>query len=105
MGGSSLVDTSFLMKGRAKRQFLLWNTAGIHGEGKKPHMDISSRISSRFDRFIVHIRPSRAQLEGTDHPVAFLRERLTACIQPDKPFHLQKTFRPVSFPKPPNLPH
>src|SRR5260370_26378036 len=95
--------TSFLMKGRAKRQFLLWNTAGIHGEEKKPHMDISSRISSRFDRFIAHIRPSRAQLEGADQQVAFLRERLTEHIAADKQFHLEKIFRAGSVAKHTNL--
>ncbi len=66
-------------------------------------MDISSRISSRFDRFIAHIRPSRAQLEGADMQVAFLRERLTERIAADKQFHLEKIFRAGSFAKHTNL--
>src|SRR5258708_20254583 len=70
-----------------------------YGEEKKLHMDISSRSSSRFDRFIAHIRPSRAQLEGADQQVAFLRERLTERIAADKQFHLEKIFRAGSVAK------
>jgi hypothetical protein len=66
---------------------------------KKPSMDISSRISSRFDRFIAHIRPSRVQLEEADHKVAYLRERLTERIAADKQFHLEKIFRAGSVAK------
>src|SRR5438270_582539 len=78
-----------------KRQFLLWHSAEIHGEEKKPPMD----ISSRFDRFIAHIQPSRAQLEGADQQVAFLRERLTERIAADTQFHLEKIFRAGSVAK------
>lgn len=49
-------------------------------------------ISSRFDRFIAHIRPTRVQLEAADQQVAFLRERLTERIAADKQFHLEKIF-------------
>lgn len=56
-------------------------------------------ISSRFDRFIAHIRPSRAQLEGADQQVAFLREQLTELIAADKQFYLEKIFRAGSFAK------
>ena len=56
-------------------------------------------ISSRFDRFIAHIRSSRAQLEGADQQVAFLRERLTERIAADKQFHLEKIFRAGSVAK------
>ncbi len=78
-----------------KRHFLLRRTAGIHAEEKKSPMDISSRV----DRFIAHIRPSRAQLEGADQQVAFLRERLTERIAADKQFHLEKIFRAGSVAK------
>lgn len=49
-------------------------------------------ISSRFDRFIAHIRPSRKQLETADQQVAFLREQLAERITTDKQFHLEKIF-------------
>jgi tRNA nucleotidyltransferase (CCA-adding enzyme) len=62
-------------------------------------MDISSRISSRFDRFIAHIRPSREQLEEADKQVAYLRKRLTESIAADKQFHLEKIFRAGSAAK------
>jgi hypothetical protein len=66
-------------------------------------MDISSRISSSFGRFIAHIRPSRAQLEGADRQVAFLREQLTEGIAADKQFHMEKIFRAGSVAKHTNL--
>jgi len=66
-------------------------------------MDISSRILYSFDRFIAHIRPSRAQLEGADQQVAFLKERLAECIAADKQFHLEKIFRAGSVAKHTNL--
>jgi hypothetical protein len=50
-------------------------------------------ISSRFDRFIAHIRPSRKQLEAADEQVAFLRKELTTRIATEKQFHLEKIFR------------
>lgn len=56
-------------------------------------------ISSRFSRFIAHIRPSREQLEAADRQVAFLRERLTERIAEDKQFHLEKIFRAGSAAK------
>ena len=62
-------------------------------------MDIPSRISSRFDRFIAHIRPSRAQLEAADEQVAYLRARLTERIAADRQFHLEKIFRAGSAAK------
>ena len=56
-------------------------------------------ISSRFDRFIAHIRPSRMQLEEADRQVAFLRERLTERIAADKQFHMEKIYRAGSAAK------
>jgi hypothetical protein len=56
-------------------------------------------ISSRFDCFIAHIRPSKAQLEAADQQVAYLRERLTEHIAADKHFHLEKIFRAGSVAK------
>lgn len=56
-------------------------------------MNTSSRISSRFGRFIAHIRPSQAQLEEADRQVAFLRKGLTERVAADKRFHLEKIFR------------
>lgn len=51
-------------------------------------------ISSRFDRFIAHIRPSRAQIEEADRQVAFLKQQLTERIADDnKHIHLEKIFR------------
>ena len=66
-------------------------------------MDIPSRISSRFDRFIAHIRPSRTQLEEADRQVAYLREQLTERIAADNHFHLEKIFRAGSAAKHTNL--
>jgi hypothetical protein len=73
----------------------IWHIAGVHGEEKKPHMT----ISSRFDRFLTHIRPSRQQLEAADQQVAFLREQLTERVRADKHFHLEKIFRAGSVAK------
>lgn len=56
-------------------------------------------ISSRFDHFIAHIRPPRAQLEEADQQVAFLREQLTRHIAADKQFHLERIFRAGSVAK------
>lgn len=56
-------------------------------------------ISSYFDRFIKHIRPSSEQLEAANRQVAYLRERLTECIRADKRFHLEKIFRAGSSAK------
>jgi len=62
-------------------------------------MNISSRISSRFDRFIAHIRPSREQLAEADHQATFLKEQLTERIAIDGQFHLEKIFRAGSTAK------
>ena len=56
-------------------------------------MSVSLRISSRFDRFIAQIRPSRKQLKEADEQVARLKEALIASIAADRQFHLEKTFR------------
>ena len=56
-------------------------------------------ISSRFDRFIAHIRPSRAQIEDANRQIACLRERLTEHVAADNQFHLEKIFRAGSAAK------
>lgn len=68
---------------------------GFVPETERQHLD----ISSRFDRFIAQIRPSRAQLEAADQQVAFLRQRLTERIAADKEFHLERIFRAGSAAK------
>lgn len=66
-------------------------------------MNTSSHISSRFDRFIAHIRPSWAQLEEADRQVAFLRKGLTERVAADNRFHLEKIFRAGSSAKHTNI--
>ncbi len=60
-------------------------------------------ISSRFDRFIAQIRPSREQQEETHRQVAFLKRQLTECIANDGDFHLEKIFLAGSAAKHTNL--
>src|SRR5579885_3295609 len=66
-------------------------------------MNTSFRISSRFDRFISHIRPSQEQLQKADRQVAFLRKGLTERIEADNQYHLEKIFRAGSSAKHTNL--
>jgi|SRR5438552_4722937 len=56
-------------------------------------------ISSHFDRFIAHIRPSRKLLDEADEQVAFLRKELAVCIATDQQFHLERIFRAGSAAK------
>jgi hypothetical protein len=56
-------------------------------------------ISSRFDRFIARIRPSRKLLEEADLQVDFLREQLTERIAAENRFHLEKILRAGSAAK------
>lgn len=66
-------------------------------------MNTSSRISSRFDRFIANICPSQERLQKVDQTVAVLRKRLTERIAADKRYHLEKIFRAGSSAKHTNL--
>ncbi len=60
-------------------------------------------ISSRFDRFIAQICPSREQREDADRRVAFLKRQLAECIALDGHFYLEKIFLAGSAAKHTNL--
>lgn len=62
-------------------------------------MDISSRISSRFDRFHARIRPTREQHKNASRQVDYLKEHLTERIEANNHFHLERIFRSGSTAK------